>query len=69
MRRLVWPILLAHTPEYFLKEIKEKKTLTVEEYAEIIESALQNPGTSKEFYDELKDALMEVDTLLHKSLR
>ena len=68
MRKLVWPILLSHVPEYLLREAKENEAMTVDEYLEIIESALSNPATAKEMHDELKAALAEVDQLVTKTL-
>ena len=68
MRRLIWPILLAHVPQYMLKEIKEKKELTIPEYTEIVESAMQNPKAGKDMHDEIKEALLEVDALVVKRL-
>lgn len=68
MRKLVWPILLAHVPEYLLRELKEAEKITVDDYLEIIESALSNPATAKEMHDELKAALDEVKQLVTKTL-
>ena len=68
MRKLVWPILLSHVPEYLLVEAKEKDMMTVDEYLEIIESSLQNPSTAKEIHDELNAALEEVEQVLTKTL-
>lgn len=64
MRHLVWPILLSHVPEYLLKEAMDKKSMTVDDYVEIIQSSLQNPATAKEIHDELKEALLEVEALV-----
>lgn len=68
MRRLVWPILLTHVPEYLLAELKEKKNMTMEEYLEIIESAFKNPATARQMHDEVKAALLEVDVLVKRHL-
>lgn len=68
MRRLIWPILLVHVPEYLLQEAKEKKELTLSEYTDIVDSAMQNPKAGKDMYDELKGALLEVDALVTKRL-
>lgn len=68
MRKLVWPILLSHVPEYLLREAKKNEAMTVDDYLEIIESALSNPATAKEMHDELKAALAEVDQLVTKTL-
>lgn len=64
MRKLVWPILVSHIPEYLLKEITAKEQITVDEYTELIESALSNPATAREIHDELKAALLEVQALV-----
>lgn len=64
MHRLVWPILLSHVPEYVLKEVTDKKSLTMDEYVELIESALKNPATAREIHDEFKAALLEVQALV-----
>lgn len=69
MRRLVWPILLSHVPEYMLEDAVKKSTLTIEEYAEIIETAMSNPATPRQMHDELLGALKEVDTLLSERLK
>ena len=69
MRKLVWPILLSHMPEYLLKEATDGgHTFTVDDYAELIESALQNPATPKEIHEELVNALREVDALVSKAV-
>lgn len=68
MHKLVWPILLAHVPEYLLREVKEAEVMTVDDYLEIIESALANPATAKEMHDELKAALEEVKQHVSKTL-
>lgn len=69
MHRLVWPILLSHAPEYLLKEAVDKpEQFTLDDYTEIIESALQNPATAKEMHDELVAALIEVDETVTKAL-
>lgn len=64
MHRLVWPILLSHVPEYLLKEVTNKDSMTLDDYQELLDSALQNPATAKEIHDELKDALLEVEALV-----
>ena len=64
MRKLVWPILISHIPEYLLKEATEKSQITADEYVELIESALKNPATAREIHDELKAALLEAKTLV-----
>jgi len=65
MRRLVWPILLTHIPEYLLKDaVDHPERITVDQYTELIKSALQNPATSKEIHDEIMGALVEVEALL-----
>ncbi len=69
MRTLVWPILLSHTPEYLLKEATSgEHPFTVDDYAELIEAALQNPSTAKEIHEELIGALREVDSLVSKAV-
>jgi hypothetical protein len=71
MRHLVWPILASHMPEYLLRDAVERakqKQFTTEDYVELIESALTNPATAKEIHDELKDALVEVEQLVIKTL-
>ena len=69
MRRLVWPILLSHVPEYILKDATAKKSqFTLTDYTELITTSLQNPATPKELHDELLGALREVDTLLTERL-
>ncbi len=69
MRRLVWPILLSHMPEYLLKEATEGgRPFTVDDYAELIEAAMQNPATAKEIHEELISALREVDSLVSKAV-
>ena len=65
MRRLVWPILLTHIPEYLLKDaVDHPERIMVDQYTELIKSALQNPSTPKEMHDEVKSALGEVEALL-----
>ncbi len=64
MHRLVWPILLAHVPEYILKDIMGKDTMTLDDYQELLESALGNPAVTKEMHDELRDALLEVKAII-----
>ncbi len=69
MRRLVWPILLSHTPEYLLKDaVNKERSFTIDDYAELIASALSNPATTKEIREELTGALREVDTLVSKAV-
>lgn len=65
MRRLVWPILLSHMPQYELDDVtKHPEQMTMERYTTLIQSALQNPATSKEIHDEIVAALGEVEALL-----
>lgn len=69
MRKLVWPILLSHMPTYMLDEaVRHPEKMDMAKYTELIESALQNPATSKEIHDEIKGALEEIDTLLDARL-
>ena len=68
MRKLVWPILLVHTPEHLLKKYAVKSELTIEEYTDLIQTALRGPGTANDIYTELKGALEEVDALVTKTL-
>ncbi len=69
MRRLVWPILLSHIPQYELDDmIKDPNTMTMERYVTCIQSTLQNPATPKEIHDEILGALGEVEALLVKRL-
>lgn len=64
MRKLIWPILVSHIPEYLLKEVTLKEQITVDEYSELIASALSNPATANDIHDELKAALLEVEALV-----
>jgi|GEM_PF-412664 len=68
MRKLVWPILLIHVPEYMLKEVAQSKEMTMDTYTELIEASLANPATPKEIHDELIRALQEVETLLKQRI-
>ncbi len=69
MHRLVWPILLAHAPEYLLNEATtDPEHFTLDDYTELISSSLQNPATAKEMHDELVAALTEVDEVVAKAL-
>lgn len=69
MHRLVWPILLAHVPQYLLDDaVNNPQRFTVEDYAELIDIALKNPATAKEMYEELLGALTEVDALVAKAV-
>ena len=68
MRKIVWPILLAHAPEYLFKETGRVEQFSMDDYVELINASLSNPATAKEMHDELKAALEEVEQLLIKSL-
>jgi hypothetical protein len=69
LHHLVWPIVLSHVPEYKLKLMKDNPSgVTLDQYIDIITSAIQNPSTPKEIHDEIVEALHEVSSLVDKEL-
>lgn len=69
MRKLVWPIVLTHVPEYLLKQaVDQSEHMTIDQYAELIEASVSNPATPKEIHDEIRDALLEIEELFGKRL-
>ena len=70
MRRLVWPILMAHMPEKDLANaVDNPKDWCMDRYTSLIEKALSDPQTPKEIYDELMGALSEVDQVVTTQIR
>lgn len=67
LRSLVWPILISHIPKQKLADTVAGSQLTMEQYAELIESALHDPNTSKEVHASIIEALTEIDALLTKN--
>lgn len=69
MRRLVWPILLSHIPKETLDDLLNgKEPLPMDRYTQLITQTLKDPETPKEMYNELMDALAEVDELVSSHL-
>lgn len=65
MRRLVWPILLSHIPNETLDDLLNgKESLPMDRYTQLIEQTLKDPETPKEMYNELMDALGEIESLV-----
>lgn len=67
LRKLVWPILISRIPEQKLADTVSQSQLTLDQYSELIESALHDPNTSRELHDSIIEALIEINTLLTKN--
>jgi len=69
LRKIVWPILLAHMPEEDLKKtIDAPGDWSMDRYIELINKSLSDPKTPKEIYNELMSALADVDEVVTSHL-
>ncbi|OGG01603.1 hypothetical protein A2Z33_07460 [Candidatus Gottesmanbacteria bacterium RBG_16_52_11] len=67
MRSLVWPILISRMPEQKLAETVAAPQMTMDQYVELVESALKNPETPKDIQDQITGALTEIGEILTKN--
>ena len=67
LHKLVWSVLISHIPESKLKETTSQSQLTIDQYSDLIEIALQNPAASKELHAITIDSLSEIDAFLTKN--
>ncbi|HCM82499.1 MAG: hypothetical protein UV63_C0021G0014 [Microgenomates group bacterium GW2011_GWC1_43_11] len=67
LHKLVWSVLISYIPEDKLKKIVAQSRMTIDQYSNLIDSALRNPNISKELHAITIDSLSEIDAFLTKN--